>query len=200
MSKKEWYTDLTRGSLPGKHVHVTFSNGTMDGCLSLNGEIPYWADEDDMESVQILELNEDKTWSLATGVESVSLVWDERDWEQIDVEDLVGSETGHNFAVVVNGKLHFVRWYRENDCCFELDDTSSVNMDDLTFGLRKKDLFPTESGFYRDNDNLLLLKTEDSWSLIHPNLRAIYHLNGQQVYNHLPLTPLHFVDGRLENE
>ena len=134
MSDKKWYESLKPEDLVGKHVHVVLSNGTMDGCLNLHGQVVYWADDDAMKCVQILDL-EDQVWHPAIGVESVSLVWDERDWEQIGLDE-VDRCAKDAYAIVVNGHLHVIDWYSEDTCCFDLIGTDgTVDAGDLSFAL-----------------------------------------------------------------
>ena len=52
----------------------------------------------------ILVCMEDNRWRPLDGITSVDLVWDERDWEQIDAKDLRDGD-----AVVSNGRLYKVR-------------------------------------------------------------------------------------------
>lgn len=71
---EHWYSNLKPEDLVGKHVHVVFSNATMDGYLNQHGQIPYYSDDDDWRCVRVLEQMEDRTWHTAVGVESVSSV------------------------------------------------------------------------------------------------------------------------------
>lgn len=189
MSDKEWYEGLSMGELPGKHVHVVFSNATMDGCLNLHGEIPYWAEDDDLKYVQILEQGHDQVWRTAVGVESVSLVWDERDWEEIPIEDIQRGDT-----IVVNGRL------------LHLDPDAVITMTSggrifpvftVSCALRRRHKLPTEPGFYRDGDGALyflstlaefwVMETPEKWDCMLGLPEASK-----------TLTPVHFVDGRAE--
>lgn len=191
MSDKKWYENLKSGDLVGKHVHVEFSNGTMDGCLNLHGEIPYWADDDDWRYVQILEQGHDQVWRPAIGVESVSLVWDERDWEQIRTEGISKAD-----AIVVNGRLLHVKnafpgWF------FTVEDPYvSTSFHAVSCALRRRPKLPTEPGFYRsDSDDLLYLTDDSEWRRI--EVDYVVHLSSLPTH-FLPLTPVHFVDGRAE--
>lgn len=191
MSDEKWYTNLSKANLPGKHVHVTFSNGSMDGCLSLNGEIPYWADDDDMESVQILEQNDDKTWALATGVESVSLVWDEREWEQIDVE-----EAEKHDAIVVNGCLLHVTGVG-TDLLFVKEQEAPIYLSNVTCALRCKSI-PKKPGFYEsDSEDVFYLANDNEWWMIEDD--GVAHLTLPPTA-FLPMTPIHFELGEADYE
>lgn len=196
MSDKEWYEGLSMGELPGKHVHVVLSNATMDGCLNLHGEIPYWAEDDDLKYVQVLERGHDQVWRTAVGVESVSLVWDERDWEQIRTEDISKAD-----AIVVNGRLLQV-----GGLCgpgrFLPSKGFSVPFEHVSCALRRRSKLPTEPGTYRGADGTLLIRfnsvlAEGRWMYASRDfLESGAYVDDEMVKKYLPLTPVHFVDGR----
>lgn len=197
MSDKEWYEGLTSSELPGKHVHVVFSNATMDGCLNLHGEIPYWAEDDDLKYVQILEQGHDQVWRTAVGVESVSLVWDERDWKEIPIEDVSKAD-----AVVVNGRL-----LRVGTACSEWflsveHSQVSAPFYAVSCALRHRYKLPTEPGTYRGADGTLLIRLKskkDSWMFTSKDYTQCgVFIDSEQAEQYLPLTPVHFVDGRAE--
>lgn len=176
MSDKEWYEGLSMGELPGKHVHVVLSNATMDGCLNLHGEVPYWAEDDDLKYVQVLERGHDQVWRTAVGVESVSLVWDERDWVQIGLDE-VDRFAKDTYAIVVNGHLHVIDWYSEDTCCFNLIGT-----------------LPTIPGFYKDRyGNEWMLDHEDQWVQLRPWGEPVAKSDPR---DSMPMTRGYFCDGR----
>lgn len=189
MSDKKWYESLSMGELPGKHVHVVLSNATMDGCLNLHGEIPYWAEDDDLKYVQVFERGHDQVWRTAVGVESVSLVWDERDWEELGPDDY-----GRADAIVVNGRLIRVNGLAAHHQ-FRPVSGFSVSFEHVSCALRCRHRLPTEPGFYRDGDGTLyylstlaefwVMETPEKWDC----MRGLPDK---------PLTPVHFVDGRAE--
>ena len=197
MSDKKWYESLSMGELPGKHVHVVLSNATMDGCLNLHGEIPYWAEDDDWRYVQILEQGHDQVWRPAIGVESVSLVWDERDWEELGPDDY-----GRADAIVVNGRLIRVNGLAAHHQ-FRPVAGFSVSFEHVSCALRCRHKLPTELGAYRGADGTLLMLTDiglpDKWVYVSEDFKECgVFLGDEQAEEHLPLTPVHFVDGRAE--
>lgn len=194
MSDREWYEGLSMGELPGKHVHVLLSNATMDGCLNLHGEIPYWAEDDDLKYVQVLERGHDQVWRTAVGVESVSLVWDERDWVQIGLDE-VDRFAKDTYAIVVNGHLHVIDWYSEDTCCFNLIGTEgTVDAGDLSFALRRRGTLPTIPGFYKDRyGNEWMLDHEDQWVQLRPWGEPVAKSDPR---DSMPMTRGYFCDGR----
>lgn len=195
MSDKEWYTNLSRYELEGKHVHVLFSDGTMEGSLNLLGQIVYWNSDAGLKHVQILDWNKDRTWTRATGVESVSMVWDERDWEQIDLEN-----AGKDDVVVINGGLYLITDVRtvEDDSKPFLwiigSNGCAVTYDMVSCALHSKHDFPTESGFYQSKSKeTLYLSNDGGWWWFSEGW--LFSMN-QSPADLLPLTPVHFVDGK----
>ena len=197
MSDKKWYESLKPEDLVGKHVHVVLSNGTMDGCLNLHGQVVYWADDDVMKCVQILDL-EDKVWHPAIGVESVSLVWDERDWEQIGLDE-VDRCAKDAYAIVVNGHLHVIDWYSEDTCCFDLvGQDGTVDAGDLSFALRRRGTLPTIPGFYRDRRGVLwMLDRNNHWNQLRPWGEPVAKSDPR---DSMPMTRGYFCDGRADHE
>lgn len=194
MSDREWYEGLSREELAGIHVHVTFSNGTMDGCLNLHGQIPYWAEDDDLKYVEILEQIDDRTWHTATGVESVSLVWDERDWEKLGLADYDKTD-----AIVVNGHLLMARAdpQKERFCA----SWRTVPFFAVSCALRRKYKLPTKPGTYRAFDGTLLIlleiKLPTKWMYVSKDFtESGIFIGDEQIEDYLPLVPVHFVNGR----
>ncbi len=198
MSDKKWYESLKSEDLVGKHVHVVLSNATMDGCLDLQGRLPYWAEDDDWRYVQILERGHDQVWRPAVGVESVSLVWDERDWEQIRTEDISKAD-----AVVVNGRLIRVKGLFTPHRFLPIEGYS-VPFEHVSCALRRRSKLPTELGTYRGADGTLLIRLnavfeEEKWMYVSRDFSDDGAYVGDEVARkYLPLTPVHFVDGRAE--
>ena len=197
MSDKKWYESLKSEDLVGKHVHVVLSNATMDGCLDLQGRLPYWAEDDDWRYVQILEQGHDQVWRPAIGVESVSLVWDERDWEQLGPADYRKAD-----AIVVNGRLLQVTRVMRN--AFLVGDRDPVPVPFVSCALRHKAKLPTEPGAYRGADGTLLIRLKslleaDMWMYVSKDfLEDGAYVGNEAIKKYLPLTPVHFVDGRAE--
>lgn len=198
MSDKEWYTNLSRYELEGKHVHVLFSDGTMEGSLNLLGQIVYWKTDVGLKHVQILDWNKDSTWTRAVGVESVSVVWDERDWEQIRTEDISKAD-----AVVVNGRLIRVKGLFTPHRFLPIEGYS-VPFEHVSCALRRRSKLPTELGTYRGADGTLLIRLnavfeEEKWMYVSRDFSDDGAYVGDEVARkYLPLTPVHFVDGRAE--
>lgn len=187
--RKNWYEGLTASELEGKHVHVTFSNGAMDGCLNLQGMILYWISDNSVESVQILEQGEDKTWHTVIGVESVTLVWDERDWEQIRTDDVNEAD-----AIVVNGRLLQVDKFI-NDL-FMVDYYSPIPASFVSCALRRKPKLPTKRGYYQSEDGNTWLLDAGKWNLL---MGPYYMMPVSPKEVTLPLTPIFSVDGKINH-
>lgn len=82
---EEWYKGLTADDLDGKHVHVVFNDGTIaDGKLDGYGRIIL----SEEERVTVINTVLNDGLRLPDYVDSVSLVWDERDWRQINLEQV----------------------------------------------------------------------------------------------------------------
>lgn len=194
MSDKDWYTNLSRYELEGKHVHVLFSDGTMEGSLNLLGQIVYWNSDAGLKHVQILDWNKDRTWTRATGVESVSLMWDERDWEQVPLDKAKEGD----YLVVGNSlqEIHCSYLDGPSSGYWDIDDEpmSHIYFDMASCALRKKSKLPTEPGFYRsDSDDFFYLTSDSEWWMVGPD--DIDHLS-LPPNDFLPLTPVHFMDVR----
>lgn len=188
MSDREWYEGLTAEELEGKHVLVTYDEGCVvsgrmvecngnaviaDG--SCDGVGVLWRDGDGLK--------------LDKGVRDFRLVWDERDWEEIPIEDIQRGDT-----IVVNGRL------------LHLDPDAVITMTSggrifpvftVSCALRRRHKLPTEPGFYRDGDGALyflstlaefwVMETPEKWDCMLGLPEASK-----------TLTPVHFVDGRAE--
>ncbi|MCX8648170.1 hypothetical protein J3U01_07095 [Bifidobacterium sp. B4107] len=197
MSDKEWYTNLSRYELEGKHVHVLFSDGTMEGSLNLLGQIVYWNSDVGLKHVQILDWNKDSTWTRAVGVESVSMVWDERDWQELGPAEYRKAD-----AIVVNGRLLQVTRVMRN--AFLVGDRDPVPVPFVSCALRHKAKLPTEPGIYRGADGTLLIRLKslleaDIWMCVSKDfLEDGAYVGDEVARKYLPLTPVHFVDGRAE--
>lgn len=110
----EWYSDLPAEELTGKHVRVLLDGGSvLEGRLVFDEKIGYARlDAPQLEVpvyndtklqaplFSLLFETEDGIWYPLMGIESITLVWDEREWEQIDP-----SEASRGDAVVVNGRV-----------------------------------------------------------------------------------------------
>lgn len=110
----EWYSDLPAEELTGNHVHVEFDGGgTLEGRLVFDEKSGYVrldnqplvvpvenGSEVEMPLPALLFETADGIWCPLRGIRFIELVWDEREWEQIDP-----SEASRGDAVVVNGRV-----------------------------------------------------------------------------------------------
>lgn len=113
-----WYSDLTPEELTGKHVRVRFDNGTV-----IEGPLVYDELDDFMQvgpiriitcaggrsvketgTTPVLTRDSDLPWYRVSDVKSIALVWDERDWEPVELHDAVEGD-----MLVVNGELYPIR-------------------------------------------------------------------------------------------
>lgn len=113
MSK--WHQPLYPEEVTGRHhVRVVFRDGTViEGRLFYDKDtpwmrvgqwrrIPYWGtkDEFETEAPPVLYNADDQEWHPLPDVKSIELLWDEEEWEQIDL-----SAARRGDVLVVNGKL-----------------------------------------------------------------------------------------------
>lgn len=193
MSDKEWYEGLPGDDFFGKHLQVHMTNGVIytgpvlaDDCLvamNLCGE-----------SRSILERESATSeWRKSPSVVSVSLVWDERDWEQIRTVDISKAD-----AIVVNGRLlHVTRVVHD---AFLVGECDPVPVSFVSCALRRRGKLPTNPGYYRDDFGIVFVLISDKsaeWYVL-PTESKDSPIPPESVATHLPLTPVHFVDGRAE--
>lgn len=126
MSNK-WYRHLKYQDFGSQHVLVTFFDGTIvagsvsydsidgnQGCAYTKGDCTgFIRMATDINVVQggslshmpayipILVCAEDGLWHPLTGVKSIDLVWDERDWDRVGLDDIEAID-----ALVVAGRLY----------------------------------------------------------------------------------------------
>lgn len=121
----EWYTDLYYKDFKGKHVLVTYDDGTAImgavtyGVLETRESgreisdcyvrlMPAFAgiedEHTDDTSIAVLVCMEDDRWWPLDGIKSVDLIWDEKEYEQIPVDQIKAFDyvvfNGHIFQVV----------------------------------------------------------------------------------------------------
>ena len=108
----EWYSDLPAEELTGKHVRVLLDGGSvLEGRLVFDEEIGYARldapqlevpvdNGTDLEAplFSLLFETEDGIWYPLKGIKSITLVWDEEEWEQIPLNEAVAGD-----SLVVNG-------------------------------------------------------------------------------------------------
>lgn len=197
MSEKQWYEDLPREEIEGKHVRAVLSSGTV-----IEGRLEFGIGSlitvgSPIERNYVLKAG--AGWSLMEGVERLDLVWDERDWERIDVRDV-----RHGDAVVVNGRLCTVdkAWPGDYHPQVVTDAPFSMLIDLclVPFALRYKAKTPTKPGYYRDREGVYWLRPADvsknpwysvNWSSVDPPV-----MSDEAMASRMPLTPVHFESGR----
>lgn len=190
MSDREWYEGLTAEELEGKHVLVTYDEGCVVSgrMVECNGDAVIA--DGSCDGVGVLWRDGDGL-KLDKGVRDFRLVWDERDWEQIRTEDVSKAD-----AVVVNGRL--LRVTRVVHDVFLVGDCDPVPVSFVSCALRRK--LPTKPGFYRGVDGTLLICLDCSrgrWMFVSVGFSVSgAYVDDGLVNKYLPLTPVHFVDGR----
>ncbi len=152
--------------------------------------------------IPILFCAEDGRWYPVTGVKSIDLVWDERDWMRIKLSD-----AGDGDVLVVCGGLypitetHFVDdpvmpvWWSVASGSY------IVAPDMVSCALRRKAQVPAEPGFYKDGSGeywAKAAKPEDDrlWRAVEPDALDQPARSEEDMANLMALTPVHFVDGR----
>ena len=201
MSEKQWYEDVPRDEFEGKHVRAVMDSGAViEGCLK------YW----DSQLVTIGSLSEGNYvlrgsgkdfWELTKDVKRLDLVWDERDWDRIDVKDVrVGD------AVVVDGVLYEVTnasLVHTDYPCVGTDalGRNPIDLRLVSCALRRKVQVPATPGFYKDTLGEFwarAAKPTDNgpWRSVEPDALDQPAKSDQYMSNLMPLTPVHFVDGR----
>lgn len=198
MSEKQWYEDVPSDEMADKHVRAVMDSGTVvEGCLK------YWDSRlvtvymgSMVEGIYVLRSIDDR-WQLMKGVKSLDLVWDESDWEELGPDDY-----GKADAIVVNGRLIRVNGISAHHQ-FRPVVGFSVSFEHVSCALRCRHRLPTELGAYRGADGTLLMLTDiglpDKWVCVSEDFKECgVFLGDEQAEEHLPLTPVHFVDGRAE--
>lgn len=194
MSDENWYKDLTADELEGKHVHVEFRDWYAEGYLNCHGDCTCNGDETTF--IPVLR-REDKAWCLVDGVISVSLVWDERDWEKLfpDEDDIRNADaivSGDNLLCVTDvGEDYFV----VDDC------NRIVRFSEITCALRYRYEFPSRFGVFKGRNCFLVLHNNEEtlpWTVISDDYSASAFSNTKvarfNLYQYLPLTPVYFAE------
>lgn len=194
MSDKEWFSGLTFDDVIGKHVRIQMKDHSIiEGRLNSENGAVVTCDG----GLVVFELSNTIfcPYRLNINIESISLVWDERDWEQIDLKN-----AGKGDVVVINGGLYLITDVRAVD-----DDSKpffwsigsngcAVTDDMVSCALHSKHDFPTESGFYQSKSKeTLYLSNDGSWWWFSEG--RLFSMT-QSPADFLPLTPVHFVDGK----
>ena len=196
MSDREWYEGLPASELEGKHVHAVYDYGTVvDGELCRNGRVRL--DHRDEDGAPVFVIDDGHVVNTFAHILSVALVWDECDWEELGPD-----EYGRADAIVVNGRLIRVNGLAAHHQ-FRPVAGFSVSFEHVSCALRRRHRLPTEPGTYRGADGTLLMLTDiglpDKWMYVSEDFKECgVFLGDEQAEEHLPLTPVHFVDGRAE--
>lgn len=212
---EEWYSGMHYDEMDGKHVRVTLEDGTvMEGRLvydqsdesvrlgSTQLSIP-WDDRttSKIPCPAVLVDGEWEDWHPLKGIESLDLVWDERDWDRIEAKDLDCGD-----AVVANGVLYKVRamGLQDEHHPFVLADAPgrlSIDLRLVSCALRHRVQVPVKPGFYKDGLGEFWARaaksTDDGpWRSVEPDALDQPAKSDKYMSNLMPLTPVHFVDGR----
>ena len=195
MSDREWYEGLTALELEGKHVHAVYDYGTVvEGELCRNGRVRL--DHRDEDGAPVFVIDDGHVVNTFAHILSVSLVWDERDWEQIRTEDVSKAD-----AIVVNGRL--LRVTRVVHDVFLVGDCDPVPVFFVSCALRRRHELPIKPGAYRGIDGALLVRVatrnRNRWTYTSADFTESGSFIDEEVSRrYLPLSPVHFVDGRAE--
>ena len=200
MTEKQWYEDLPREEIEGKHVRAVLSSGTV-----IEGRLEYW----DSQLVTIGSLSEGNyvlrgpekdIWKLTKDVEHLDLVWDERDWTRIDAKDV-----RHGDAVVVNGRLCTVDKAWPDDYHPQVVTVAPsrmrIDLSLIPFALRRKVNVPAKPGFYKDTLGEFWARAakpagDGPWQSVEPDALDQPAKSDKYMANLMPLTPVHFESGR----
>ena len=210
----EWYSDLEHDAFAGKHVRVVFDDGTvMDGRLAYDqssGYVRMGSPDLTLKRpdgviysggcIEVFVCGEDERWHHLDGIKSVDLMWDERDWKQIEDQPL-----RHGDAVVANGRLYKVSAIMPGEYYSQiLTDTplgQCIPMYLVSCALRRKGALPAASGYYEDKGGLHWVraagdKEDKPWRMVEPYAAMIPAMSCDEMLDRVPLTPVHFESGR----
>lgn len=201
MGEKQWYEDLPREEIEGKHVRAVMDSGTV-----IEGRLAFWGKwmvtaGSPIEGNYVLGGSEESRWELTERVECLDLVWDERDWDRIEVKDV-----RHGDAVVVNGRLCTVdkAWPGDYHPQVVTDAPGRMLIDLclIPFALRRKVNVPAKPGFYKDTLGRFWARSAKStdgwpWRSVEPDALDKPAKSDKYMANLMPLTPVHFESGRV---
>ena len=202
MTEKQWYEDVPRDEFEGKHVKAVMDSGAV-----VKGRLSLWIGDrvticfvGSDEGITVL-FSKDGSFRLTEGVKSLDLVWDERDWERIDVKDLRCGD-----AVVVDGVLYEVTkasLVHTDYPCVGTDalGRNPIDLRLVSCALRRKVNVPAKPGFYKDTLGEFWARAAEStddgpWRSVEPDALDQPAKSDKYMANLMPLTPVHFVDGR----
>lgn len=160
MSDQQWYTNLAGKYLSGKHVHVKFRYGSLDGELNRQGEICL-DNRGPAQSAFILKQDDQGHWVPSSkAIVSISLVWDGRYWRKIGL-----NEVRKNDAIVVNNQLLNVVGL-DRDKFLVREQQYPISPLNVTYALRRAGI-PGEKGFYTaDSGEVFYLAGNNQWWMI----------------------------------
>lgn len=189
MSKEKWYKHLDSKELEGKHVRAVFgSHVVFEGELSSRGFIKPTTQN---KAIQVLEHDDFYEWSPVPEVSSLSLMWDDRDYIQID-----STELDADSYVVINGHVYGVtnvetgydgspKWVLINNVAEGVVESLPIDM--VSYCLKGNAEPPKKRGMYLAHDGSLLVKT-DEWTRISKDFSSIETLlNERDVALYMPL-------------
>ena len=202
MTEKQWYEDLSIKDFVCKHVRAVVDGGAViEGRLGIWNKMTVTVSMGSLsEGIFVLRLIDDH-WQLMKGVKSLALVWDERDWERIDARNLRCGD-----AVVVDGVLYEVTkasLVHTDYPCVGTDalGRNPIDLRLVSCALRRRAQVPAKPGFYRDTLGEFWARaaksTDDGpWRSVEPDALDQPAKSDKYMSNLMPLTPVHFVDGR----
>lgn len=149
---EEWYSRLNAEEINGKHVRVHIDDGTVvesylvyddqGGCVRLGDSVlplPWESKSHKVfPSPAVLTYEDDECLYSLQGVESISLVWDERDWDRIGLDDIEAID-----ALVVAGRLYELVSHKPDCDLWQVrvpgeKHTASVSTAMISCALRRK--------------------------------------------------------------
>ena len=214
----EWYSHLKAEDLSSRHVRVTIEDGSvLEGRLSISNDeeqgkkgmslgstvlSTQWNERSYsvFPGTVVLVQKDDGCWHSLDGIRSIDVVWDERDWDRIDVKDLRDGD-----AVVANGRLYKVdvSWVHEDPPQVVTDTPSRMRIDLclVSCALRRKVKVPAKPGYYKDMLGEFWARAakptgDGPWRSVEPDALDQPAKSDKYMANLMPLTPVHFVDGR----
>lgn len=212
---EEWYSHLNAEEINGKHVRVRIDDGAViesylvyddqGGCVRLGDSVlplPWESKSHKVfPSPAVLTYEDDECLYPLQGVESIDLVWDERDWERIDAKNLRCGD-----AVVVDGVLYEVTkasLVHTDYPCVGTDalGRNPIDLRLVSCALRRRVQVPVKPGYYKDTLGEFWARAAKStdngpWRSVEPDALDQPAKSDKYMANLMPLTPVHFVDGR----
>lgn len=217
----EWYNDLKSEDFGGKHVVVTLDDGTtISGALSDTYGLTAKKENDTCSAyicmaetvpvitglytspkcLAILVCMEDDRWRPLDGIKSLDLVWDERDWDRVGLDDIEAID-----ALVVAGRLYELVSHKPDCDLWQVripgeKHTARVAMAMISCALRRKVKIPVEPGYYKDRDGhhwaRPVCASDKRWYPVDWFARDTPVMSDEAMASRMPLTPVHFESGR----